>query len=89
MIAYSVDLAAELERVGISSAEYIFSTSTTDRHWKAIIEAVAPRSRIGVVDDREPIDGRALKQKPASLHWELRSPAYCLELRYDRTASTS
>lgn len=71
VIDHTADLPAELKRVGVAGAEYIFSTNATDRHWKAITEAVAPQGKIGVIDDPEPIDVRVLKQKSASFHWEL------------------
>lgn len=71
VIDHSADLAAGLKRVGIAAARYIFSTHATDRHWKAIAEAIAPEGKIGVIDDPDAIDVRVLKQKSASLHWEL------------------
>lgn len=71
VIDHTADLPAELRRAGVAGAEYIFSTNATDRHWKAITEAIAPQGKIGVIDDPEAIDVRALKQKSASFHWEL------------------
>jgi zinc-binding alcohol dehydrogenase family protein len=71
VVDHSADLAAELKRVDIGAVEYVFSTNATDRHWKAIVEAVAPQGAVGLIDDPEPVDVRALKQKSASLHWEL------------------
>ena len=71
VIDHTADLPAELRRVGVAGAEYIFSTNATDRHWKSIAEAIAPQGKIGVIDDPDAIDVRALKQKSASFHWEL------------------
>ncbi|HTU55427.1 MAG TPA: zinc-binding alcohol dehydrogenase family protein [Acetobacteraceae bacterium] len=71
VIDHTADLPAELRRVGVAGAEYIFSTNATDLHWKAIAEAVAAQGKIGVIDDPEAIDVRTLKQKSASFHWEL------------------
>lgn len=71
VIDHAADLMAELKRIGMRNAEYVFSTNATDRHWKAIVEIVAPQGRVGVIDDPDPIDVRMLKQKSASLHWEL------------------
>jgi zinc-binding alcohol dehydrogenase family protein len=71
VIDHSSDLIAELRRIGVGGADYIFSTNATDRHWKAIVEALSPEGRVGVIDDPDAIDARALKQKSASLHWEL------------------
>lgn len=71
VIDHSADLAAELKRVGLASADYIFSTNATDRHWKEIVKALSPQGRVGVIDDPDMFDVRPLKEKSASLHWEL------------------
>lgn len=71
VIDHAADLAAQLKRIGVGGVEYIFSTNATDLHWKAITEAAAPQGKVGLIDDPDPIDVRMLKQKSASLHWEL------------------
>ena len=71
VIDHSQPLSQELKRVGIASADVIFSTNQTDRHWPEIVEALSPQGRVGVIDDPDLIDVRMLKRKSGSLHWEL------------------
>ena len=71
VIDHSADIGPALTRAGISGADYIFCTNATDRHWPEIVAAVKPEGRVGLIDDPEMIDVRALKQKSASLHWEM------------------
>lgn len=71
VIDHSQPLSQELKRAGIASADLIFSTNQTDRHWPEIVEALSPQGRVGVIDDPDLIDVRMLKRKSGSLHWEL------------------
>lgn len=71
VIDHGQPLSQELKRIGIASADLIFSTNQTDRHWPEIVEALSPQGRVGVIDDPDLIDVRMLKRKSGSLHWEL------------------
>lgn len=71
VIDHSKSLAQELAGLGIDAVDYVFSTNASDRHWEGITAVIAPQGKIGLIDDPEPIDVRALKRKSASLHWEL------------------
>ena len=71
VIDHSQPLAAELARVGAAPPDYIVSLTHTDQHYAAIVEAIAPQGRFGLIDDPEPLDVRLLKRKSVSLHWEL------------------
>lgn len=70
-IDHSKPLSQELKRIGIASADLIFSTNQSDHHWPEIVEAVSPQGHVGLIDDPEPIDVRLLKRKSVALHWEL------------------
>lgn len=70
VIDHAGDMPAQLKSLGIKGVERIFCTQGTDRHWKALVRALAPQGRLGVIDDPEAFDVRELKQKSASLHWE-------------------
>lgn len=70
VIDHSRDIAGELAGIGVGVVDYIFCTNATDRHWKAIVAAVKPEGKVGLIDDPVTFDARALKQKSASLHWE-------------------
>lgn len=71
VIDHSARLEAELKRIGVAGADYIFSTNATDKHWPAIVAVVKPQGKVGLIDDPQTIDVRQLKQKCASLHWEM------------------
>jgi zinc-binding alcohol dehydrogenase family protein len=71
MIDHARPLDQELERIGRPQVEYVAGLTQTDRHFPAIVEAVAPQGKVGLIDDPEPIDVRLLKRKSVSLHWEL------------------
>ena len=64
-------LLDELKRVGVGEVSHLVSLTHTDQHFDAIVEAIAPQGRFGLIDDPEPIDVRLLKRKSVSLHWEL------------------
>ena len=64
-------LLDELNRVGVGEVSHLVSLTHTDQHFPAIVEAIAPQGRFGLIDDPEPIDVRLLKRKSVSLHWEL------------------
>jgi NADPH2:quinone reductase len=70
VIDHSGDMPAQLKALGIKGVERIFCTQGTDQHWKAIVRALAPQGKVGVIDDPEAFDVRELKPKSASLHWE-------------------
>jgi zinc-binding alcohol dehydrogenase family protein len=71
VIDHSRPLDQELKRAGRPQVEYVAGLTQTDRHFPAIVEAVAPQGKVGLIDDPEPIDVRLLKRKSVSLHWEL------------------
>ena len=44
--------------------------TATDQHWPAIIDLIAPRGQIALIDDPEALDIKAAKPKALSIHWE-------------------
>lgn len=70
VIDHSKPLVAQLQAIGIPSVEYIASLTGTGAHYPALIEALTPQGKIGVIDDPEALDANKLKGKSASLHWE-------------------
>ncbi len=71
VIDHRKPLLAELARVGVGPVDHVASLTHTDQHFAAIVEALAPQGRLGLIDDPAPIDVRLLKRKSISLHWEL------------------
>ena len=57
--------------MGVGEVGYVVSLTHTDQHFPAIVDAIAPQGKFGLIDDPEPIGVRLLKRKSVSLHWEL------------------
>ena len=70
VIDYQGDIPAQLAGRGFRAVDFIFSTNASDQHWAAMVRAIRPQGRIGLIDDPTPVDVRDLKQKSVSLHWE-------------------
>jgi zinc-binding alcohol dehydrogenase family protein len=72
VIDHSLPLDAELRRIGVAQVDYVASLTHTDRHYDAIVEALRPQGRLGLIDDPAvPLDVLKLKRKSLSLHWEM------------------
>ncbi|HSX60571.1 MAG TPA: zinc-binding dehydrogenase, partial [Tahibacter sp.] len=72
VIDHSVPLDEELRRIGIEQVDYVASLTQTDRHFDAIVAALRPQGRLGLIDDPAvPLDVLKLKRKSLSLHWEM------------------
>ena len=63
------DLAAQVAELGFVPS-HVAALTATDQHWPAIIELIAPRGQIALIDDPETLDIKAAKPKALSIHWE-------------------
>ena len=63
------DLANQARALGVAFP-YVFATTQTLRHWRALCEIVAPQGAICAIDDIESLEVGRLKPKSASFHWE-------------------
>ncbi|SFO37586.1 zinc-binding alcohol dehydrogenase family protein [Roseovarius lutimaris] len=63
------DLAAQVDDLGLAPS-YVAALTATDQHWDAIINLIAPRGQIALIDDPEALDIKAAKPKALSIHWE-------------------
>ena len=63
------DLAAQVADLGLVPS-YVAALTATDQHWPAIIDLIAPRGQIALIDDPEALDIKAAKPKALSIHWE-------------------
>ncbi len=70
VIDHHGDWAAQLAPIGAAQVDAVFSITHTDAHWPAIVAAVTPGGRIGLIDDPGPFDLALAKPKSISLHWE-------------------
>jgi NADPH:quinone reductase-like Zn-dependent oxidoreductase len=56
----------------VNAVDYVASLTHTEQHYDAIIAALKPQGRLGLIDDpASPLDVLKLKRKSLSLHWEL------------------
>ena len=60
----------ELQKTGITEVDYVISLNNTDEHYAEIIKCLKPQGKLGLIDDPESLDIKALKTKCLSLHWE-------------------
>lgn len=70
VIDHQADLAEQLAREAVTQVTHIAALTGTDRHWPAITEIIAPRGRIGIIDDPPALDIVPLRPKAASISWE-------------------
>ena len=61
---------AQLRDIAIPEVEFIAGLNATDTHYPALVEALAPQGKFGLIDDPTSLDATELKRKSASLHWE-------------------
>ncbi|HVJ61741.1 MAG TPA: zinc-binding alcohol dehydrogenase family protein [Tahibacter sp.] len=72
VIDHSKPLGEELKRIGVEQVDYVASLTHTDLHYDAIVAALKPQGRLGLIDDpATPLDVMKLKHKALSLHWEM------------------
>lgn len=63
------DLAAQVADLGLVPS-YVAALTATDQHYDAIINLIAPRGQIALIDDPDALDIKAAKPKALSIHWE-------------------
>ncbi|RUS59236.1 zinc-binding alcohol dehydrogenase family protein [Pseudorhodobacter sp. E13] len=63
------DLVAQMADLGISPT-HVAALTATDQHWSAIIDMIAPRGQIALIDDPQGLNIAPAKPKALSLHWE-------------------
>lgn len=69
VLDHSGDLVAQAKALGVA-IPWIFSTTQTLKHWRALCDIVAPQGAICAIDDLMTLDIGRLKPKSASFHWE-------------------
>jgi NADPH:quinone reductase len=70
VIDHRQSLPAQLAEMGVKP-RYVAALTASDRHFDAIVELIAPRGEIGMIDDPKGIDIAKIKQKALSFHFEL------------------
>ncbi|GAB5470262.1 MAG: zinc-binding alcohol dehydrogenase family protein [Rhodospirillales bacterium] len=62
-------LATQMQALGLAP-RYVAALTASDRHFDAIVELIAPRGEIGMIDDPAGLDISKIKTKALSFHWE-------------------
>jgi zinc-binding alcohol dehydrogenase family protein len=68
VIDHTRPLDEGLRAIGI---EQVAGLTATDRHFGAIVKAIAPQGKLALIDDPKTLDIVPLKRKSVSIHWEL------------------
>jgi zinc-binding alcohol dehydrogenase family protein len=71
VIDHSQDLAQQIAGLGIGAPGIVFLTTHAATYLPVVAGLIAPQGRIAVIDDPETLDVMPLKNKSASLHWEM------------------
>lgn len=69
VVNHRSDLAAQVADLGLVPS-YVAALTATDQHYDAIVNLIAPRGQIALIDDPEALDIKAAKPKALSIHWE-------------------
>jgi len=68
VIDHARPLAPQLAETG-RTPRYVAGLSGTDRHFGAIVDLIAPRGTIGIIDDPAGLDIGLIKPKALTFHW--------------------
>lgn len=70
VIDHATPLDRELKAIGLGQVELVAGLTQTDKHFPAIVEAIAPQGKFALIDDPASLDISAFKRKSVSIHWE-------------------
>ena len=69
VIDHRNDMAAQLRDLALTP-DYVAALTATDQHWPAIVELIAPRGHVALIDDPQGLDIAPAKPKALTLSWE-------------------
>ena len=69
VINHQEDMPAQLDALGLAP-RYVASLTGTGQNWDAIVDLIAPRGSIALIDDPDSLDALTLKPKALTLHFE-------------------
>lgn len=69
VVDHREDLAGQLAELGIAP-RYVAALTATEQHWPAILELIAPRGSVALIDDPDRLDIRPAKPKALTISWE-------------------
>ncbi|OIQ31258.1 MAG: Zn-dependent oxidoreductase [Alphaproteobacteria bacterium MedPE-SWcel] len=69
VIDHRGDMAAQLRDLALTP-DYVAALTATDQHWTTIVELIAPRGHVALIDDPQGLDIAPAKPKALTLSWE-------------------
>ncbi|MFC3612168.1 zinc-binding alcohol dehydrogenase family protein [Lutimaribacter marinistellae] len=69
VIDHRQPLAAQVAALGLAP-RYVAALTATDQHWEQIIELIAPRGHVTLIDDPDALDIAPAKPKALTISWE-------------------
>ncbi|MBU2961228.1 zinc-binding alcohol dehydrogenase family protein [Citreicella sp. C3M06] len=69
VIDHRGDMAAQVKDLGLAP-EYVAALTATDQHYPAILDLIAPRGHIALIDDPQGLDIAPAKPKALTISWE-------------------
>jgi zinc-binding alcohol dehydrogenase family protein len=70
VIDHAAPMKEQIERLKAPPVALVASLTSTDQHYKAIAEFMAPQGKFGLIDDPGEFTASAFKGKSISIHWE-------------------
>jgi zinc-binding alcohol dehydrogenase family protein len=70
VIDHARPMKEQIEKLKLPPAALIASLISTDQHYKALAEIVAPQGKFGLIDDPPEFNVNVFKGKAVSIHWE-------------------
>ena len=69
VIDHRKDMTVQLLDLALTP-DYVAALTATDQHWPAIVELIAPRGHVALIDDPQGLDIAPAKPKALTLSWE-------------------
>src|SRR5947207_14745041 len=70
VIDHSKPMNEQIEKLKVPPVALIASLTSTDQHYKALAEIIAPQGKYGLIDDPPEFNVNVFKGKAVSVHWE-------------------
>ena len=71
VIDHTQPMPQQIADLSIPPVNYVASLTHTAKHFRDLVEILAPHGKIGVIDDHDQLDAAPLKSKSIYLHWEM------------------
>jgi zinc-binding alcohol dehydrogenase family protein len=70
VIDHAKPMKEQIEQLKFPPVALIASLTSTDQHYKALAELIAPQGKFGLIDDPPEFNVAVFKGKAVSIHWE-------------------